>query len=140
VTPYQLLHEADRVLGSVVPGTAGRWPRACAWLIRLALEGALDSYWEQVQPEAASCGMRAQLLLLPSYAGPDTARRARESWTGLARAAHHHPYELAPTAAELRGWHTLVTQLVAELGVSRVEPRVGSQAGPPVRFPSWLSR
>ena len=62
--------------------------------------------------------MRAQLLLLPEYAGPDTARRAREAWTGLARAAHHHPYELAPTAAELRSWHTLVADLVAELAPS----------------------
>ena len=27
---------------------------------------------------------------------------AREAWRGLAGAAHHHVYELAPTAAELR--------------------------------------
>jgi len=39
---------------------------------------------------------------------------AREAWLGLAGAAHHHAYELAPNASELRGWHTAVTQL-AEL-------------------------
>ena len=30
---------------------------------------------------------------------------------GLAGAAHHHAYELAPTAAELRGWHSSVGRL-----------------------------
>jgi hypothetical protein len=115
MTPGVLLGEADRLLTTVVPGTRGRWPRACAWLIRLALEQALDDYWARVLPEAAKCGMRAQLLLLPSYAGTAIAERAREAWGGLARAAHHHAYELAPTAAELRGWHALVTQLNADL-------------------------
>jgi hypothetical protein len=47
--------------------------------------------------------MRAQLLLLPQFTDPGTV--ARESWLGLSRAAHHHAYELAPTAGELRNWH-----------------------------------
>jgi hypothetical protein len=33
----------------------------------------------------------------------------------LPGAAHHHAYELAPTAAELRTWHSEVTQLAALL-------------------------
>ena len=119
MTPESLLAEADRLLVAVVPGTRGRWPRACAWLIRLALEQALDRYWASVLPEAAACGMRAQLLLLPAYAPGETARRAREAWTGLARATHHHPYELAPTAAELRTWHDQVTNLLVDLAASR---------------------
>jgi len=120
MTPEQLLAEADRLLTTVVPGTRGCWPRACAWLIRLSLETALDQYWAQVLPAAASCGMRAQLLLLPAYASSDIAQRARQAWTGLARAAHHHAYDLAPTAAELRGWHETVSQLVADLVVPAV--------------------
>jgi hypothetical protein len=115
VTPADLLTQADRLLNTVIPGTQGCWPRACAWLIRLALEETLDQYWANVLPEAASCPMRAQLLLLPAYADIGTAQRAREAWTGLARAAHHHAYDLAPTAAELRTWHTLVSQLTIEL-------------------------
>jgi hypothetical protein len=136
VTPDDMLAEADRLLTSAVPGGEGRWPRACAWLIRLALESALDGYWAAVQPEVASCGMRPQLLLLPAYAGPDIAQRARETWTGLARAAHHHPYELAPTAAELRSWHTAVSRLVSDLTAApraRVPaPPVGRTSAEPV--------
>jgi hypothetical protein len=33
----------------------------------------------------------------------------------LSRAGHHHAYELAPTAGELRGWQTGVHAVVAEL-------------------------
>ena len=66
--------------------------------------------------------MRLQLLLLPLYAGSgpastdaasasDAVSLAREAWLGLAGAAHHHAYELAPNASELRGWHTSVSQL-----------------------------
>jgi len=116
VTPRELLDEADRLLSAVVPGTRGRWPRACAWLIRLALERALDDFWARALPEAATCGMRAQLLLLPRYAGAATADEARQAWLGLARATHHHAYDLAPTAAELRRWHGHVRALTERLG------------------------
>jgi len=34
----------------------------------------------------------------------------------LSSACHYHPYELAPTAAELTGWIDDVEALVAELG------------------------
>ena len=115
MTPQQLLNEADQLLTRPTAGTHGRWPRACAWLIRLALEKHSTSTGRGILPEAALCPMRPQLLLLPSYAGASIAERARDAWTGLSRAAHHHAYELAPTAAELRSWHTAVTQLVRDL-------------------------
>jgi hypothetical protein len=114
--PQELLAQADRLLTTVIPGTRGRWPRACAWLTRLALERALDDFWARKLPEAADCGMRPQLLLLPRYAGQGTADKARAAWFGLARASHHHAYDLAPTAAELRRWHELVTSVVTDLG------------------------
>jgi hypothetical protein len=117
-----LLDAADQMLRSPVPGLGNLWPRACALLIRTALELTLDRYWARVLPEAAYCGMRQQLLLLPLYAGGlydspgdlDAVSLAREAWLGLAGAAHHHAYELAPNASELRSWHTAVSQL-AEL-------------------------
>lgn len=64
--------------------------------------------------------MRQQLLLLPQYArasseAADAASLAREAWLGLAGAAHHHVYELAPTAQELRRWHTAVNRLTVLL-------------------------
>jgi len=99
------------------------WPRVCALLIRLALERSLDRYWARVLPEGAEVGMRQQLLLLPQYAyssseAADAASLAREAWLGLAGAAHHHLYELAPTAEELRRWHTAVSRLIAVLNES----------------------
>lgn len=115
MTPEDLLGEAERLLTTVVPGTRGRWPHACAWLIRLALEQSLDQFWARTLPEAAECGMRPQLLLLPRYAGQATAGHARDAWMGLARATHHHVYDLAPTAAELRRWHDLVAEIAADL-------------------------
>lgn len=118
MTPDELLAEADRLLASVVPGTRGRWPRACAWLIRLALEEGLDEYWSRVLPQAVNCGVRPQLLMLPQYADASTAAQAAEAWYGLARATHHHAYDLAPTAAELRRWHELARTVTAQLSTA----------------------
>jgi hypothetical protein len=117
VTPEELLAAADQLLTSPIPGVGAQWPRACALLTRLALEMTLDRFWARVLPSAASCGMRQQLLLLPLYTAdrPATPGLAREAWLGLAGAAHHHAYELAPTAAELRTWHTKVTELAGLL-------------------------
>ena len=114
----ELLDETDRLLTTVVSGTRGRWPRACAVLTRLALEKSLDDFWAARLPGAKSCSMRAQLLLLPRYAGAEVAAAARDAWFGLARAAHHHAYELAPTAAELRTWHDLVSTISTDLAES----------------------
>jgi hypothetical protein len=118
MTPAELLAAADRLLGTVVPGTRGLWPRACAWLTRLALEQALDNFWARKLPEAVNCGMRPQLLLLPRYVAQTTANDARVAWYALARASHHHAYDLAPTAAELRRWHDLVSSVVADLSTT----------------------
>jgi hypothetical protein len=113
----ELLAAADQLLTSPVPGVGAQWPRACALLIRLALEMTLDRFWVRALPSAAGCGMRQQLLLLPLYTAdlPMAPVLAREAWLGLAGAAHHHAYELAPTAAELRRWHGAVSDLAAML-------------------------
>ena len=42
VTPEELLAAADQLLASPVPGAGAQWPRACALLIRLALEMTLS--------------------------------------------------------------------------------------------------
>jgi hypothetical protein len=132
ITPEGLLDSADQLLTSHVPGLGVLWPRVCALLIRLALERSLDQYWARVLPAGAECGMRQQLLILPQFAGgslatgaPDAASLAREAWLGLAGAAHHHAYELAPTAAELRSWHTAVSQLVVLLAAPPEAPSGG---------------
>lgn len=117
VSPAELLTAAERLLTAPVPGIDASWPRVCALLIRLALEMTLDRFWARVLPEAVGCGMRPQLLLLPLYTAdrPAATSLAREAWLGLAGAAHHHAYELAPTAAELRTWHMGVEELAGLL-------------------------
>jgi hypothetical protein len=79
----------DHPLTTPVPGIGAQWPRACALLIRLALEMTLDRFWARVLPAAASCGMRQQLLLLPLYIAdlPTASGLAREAWLGLAGGA-----------------------------------------------------
>ena len=120
ITPEELLDLADQMLTARVRGIGSLWPRVCALLIRLALERSLDRFWARVLPEGAEVGMRQQLLLLPQYArssseAADAASLAREAWLGLAGAAHHHLYELAPTAEELRRWLTAVNRLTVLL-------------------------
>jgi hypothetical protein len=135
IEPEKLLDSADQMLTSTVPGLGSMWPRVCALLIRLALEHSLDQFWARVLPEGAECGMRQQLLLLPWYTrssseAADAASLAREAWLGLAGAAHHHAYELAPTAQELRRWHTAVhrlTVLLAEEAPPAISVAVGQQ-------------
>lgn len=57
-TPQRCLAAADQLLRGAGPlgaqaVDAGWWPRACACLIRLALECGVDGYWRRVRPTAA---------------------------------------------------------------------------------------
>lgn len=121
VDPVRCLKAADEMLrGAGVLGTIaladGWWPKACACLIRLALEGGLDAFWHHVSPPVAKCGSwRTKLLMLRKRVNREIARRASFAWATLSRATHHHCYEMAPTAAELRRLHSEVTVLLAEL-------------------------
>lgn len=113
--PRRRLAVADQLLHD--PGLIedGAWPRACTWLIRLALEQAMDDYWNRCRPELAEVSRRAQLLTLTRTVDPDLGLRCTQLWYALSRAAHHHAYELAPTATELRGWHRDVYTAAASL-------------------------
>ena len=107
------LGNAETLLRGPRSNTRGLWPRACAWLLRLALESALDAYWARVEPSVASCrSRRAQLLVLERYVGRDTAKRVAYLWWALSRVSHHSSYELAPTGNELRRLHTDVIAVV----------------------------
>ncbi len=117
-----LMDTADRLLAHVVTGTRGVWPRAVAFAVRGALELELDAYWQRMQPEVANVPMRSQLLLLRSYAGADVAADAVEAWHALSRACHHHAYELAPTAQELRRWLQQVRSVSQALARERSRP------------------
>ncbi len=122
----ELLVTADRLLREVVPRTRGLWPRTVAMIVRAALELDLDDFWRRVQPEVVAASRRSQFLLLPTYADQQIARRAADAWYDLSRATHHHAYELAPTAQELRGWFRAAEEVRAGFN-SRAEGR--SRAG-----------
>jgi hypothetical protein len=119
-SPQRLLEAADRML-SLPPNqtddewVSGQWSHDCAQLIRQALVVALDGYWRRVAPLAASCSVRAQLLLLPQFADVGTVLLANESWTGLTRAMERQNRELDPAVTELRNWHSDVSAVTIAL-------------------------
>ncbi|HXB57542.1 MAG TPA: hypothetical protein VN461_22460 [Vicinamibacteria bacterium] len=114
-TSRVVLSLARGMLARVDPDTAGLWPRASALLACRALEVTVNRLWERRTLDLQGCPMRVQLICLRTYLGDaDLAARAGHAWSALSRACHHHPYELAPTAAELRGWLAVVEELIHE--------------------------
>jgi hypothetical protein len=106
VTPEELLAAACSLVERPDAATAGVWPRAAALLARQAIELGFAGLWA-ANPAAAAlagCPMRSQLLCLNAYLDQDVAARAAYLSAALSRACHYHPYELAPTAAELTRW------------------------------------
>lgn len=123
MTPELLLAAARNLVERPDAATAGVWPRAAALLARQALEAAMAALWG-ARPQAAGLAgspMRSQLLCLTAFLDRDTATRAAYLFAALSRACHYHPYELAPTAAELTRWLSETGQLV-----TLIQNRVGS--------------
>lgn len=118
--PQNCLEAADQLLSSAVRGTRGAWPRACAWLLRLALEAAMDDYWRRCHPEVLPMRARSpQFLILDRYAGRPIAARAGYAWSALSRAGHHHCYELGLTVGELRLLRQTVATIVSDLAAAQ---------------------
>lgn len=114
MTAPELAALARSVLASSPDSLTGRWPRAVALLTRQALEAAMDLLWARREPALAECSARAQLLCLSSYLGDkELAERAAWTWWALSQACHFHPYELAPTTAELEHLLSTVEQVAA---------------------------
>jgi hypothetical protein len=114
MTPDRCLDAADGLLRGGPSGVW--WPKVCACLIRLALELAIEQYWLKTSPAVAACGaQRTRLLMLRRRSGQELARRAAFAWVTLSNATHHHCYDTAPTAGELRRLHTEVSLLAARL-------------------------
>ncbi|MFE3451601.1 hypothetical protein ACFXJ8_22025 [Nonomuraea sp. NPDC059194] len=108
----RLLDDADRLLRTMGQGL---WPRATAFLLRMALEAALADFWERTQPGVRDCDMNAQLLCLTVYRDQNTVRLAVRAWSALSAACRYHGYELSPTAGELRALHSEVGMLATRL-------------------------
>jgi len=124
MTPDDLLAAANGLMQCPDTLITGIWPRAAALLARRALEAAMAELWAANRQAAAmaGCTMRSQLLCLTAYLDPGTARRAAYLFAALSRACHYHPYELAPTAAELNGWLDQAAQLVTQLHAASTAP------------------
>ena len=118
MTPADLLAAARDLLEHPALGSVGGWPRAVALLTRQALEKALDEFWAASPARAglAACSNKTQLTCLPAYLQPAIARQINYVWAALSSACHYHPYNLAPTAAELYGWIGAVTTLLTVIG------------------------
>jgi hypothetical protein len=102
--PSELLALSRSLLSRGDPSTAGLWPRAAALLARQALELALDRYWAARGVPLDACPTLPQLICLAGFADDaGLAGRVRHAWNALSDACHHHAYELAPTAEELKG-------------------------------------
>jgi hypothetical protein len=118
VTPAQVV-AAARVLVVRADGSAAQvWPRVGAFLARQALEESLAALWHRSTTMHSVLGrsMRTQLTCLRFTVPDDLARDVAMTWAALSRACHYHPYELAPTAAELDGWFGAVDRLMVRLG------------------------
>jgi hypothetical protein len=130
VTPSGLLGAALDLLERPATDPVGGWPRAVALLTRQALEQALDEFWQSSPATAGmtGCTMKTQLTCLHCNLEPDLAREIGYIWAALSNACHYHPYDLAPTAAELCGWIDAVATLLATInaatpGVNQSDPR-----------------
>ncbi len=105
MSPLRILTAAEALIKSPAGSSVGLWPRTAAALGRQAIEGALRQYWHLREPGLERCSTHAQLLCLVVYfRDRDLARQTSAIWSALSRACHHHPYELNPTADELRAW------------------------------------
>jgi hypothetical protein len=90
---------------AVASSTAGLGPRTAAVLARQALEDAVDARWAADPVTAPMCNatMWSKLTCLPAYLDKQIAHQVAFAYAALSRACHYHPYEGAPTVAELSG-------------------------------------
>ena len=117
MTPHELLAAAKALMQRPDAPAAGIWPRAAALLARQAIEVAMAELWASQRQAADLSGssMRSQVLCLTAYLDHGTAHRAAYLLAALSEACHYHPYELAPTAAELVGWLDETAQIVTRM-------------------------
>jgi len=117
MTPADVLAAARDLLERHAPARAGGWQRAVALLTRQALEQGIEEFWA-TDPATAGlreATMKTQLTCLPEYLRPRLAREISYVWAALSSACHYHPYDLAPTGAELAGWIDTVAALLAAI-------------------------
>lgn len=111
----QLLAAARIAVENPDAGLDDAWPRAAALLTRQALETAIAARLVDRIPEVDGLPMRVKLACLLELTEPSDAHEAAWLWGRLSTACHHHPYDLAPTGAELTEWINRTAALVAAI-------------------------
>jgi hypothetical protein len=99
-----LLATAESILDGGVRINGGLQARAAALLARQALEQALAEFWDRRSPGVQRCRTRTQIQCLSAYLEGEPVGAAATAWNHLSETCHHHPYDVAPSAAELRAW------------------------------------
>lgn len=132
-TSTSLLQQASAVLEESTPNSN----RAACWIARAALENAIDDLLEMKGRSAPGATMRSKLTLLQVAFGreDELPARAEYVWSRLSQTCHHHAFELAPTAIEVRHLIQLARTLVNEASAVSVEPTfaTGETATMPAR-------
>lgn len=110
-----LLEQASAVLQEATAHSN----RAACWIARAGLESAVDGLLETKHRSAPEATMRSKLTVLQVVFEQDNelATRADYAWVRLSQACHHHAFELAPTATEVRHLIQLVEALVHDAPV-----------------------
>lgn len=111
----QLLAAARIAVENPDAGLDDAWPRAAALLTRQALEAAIAARLVNRIPEVDGLSMRVELACLLELTDPADAHEAAWLWGRLSTACHHHPYDLAPTGAELSEWIDRTAAFVAAI-------------------------
>lgn len=99
-----LLAAAESVLDGGLRVGGGLQSRAAALLARQALEQALVEFWLRRSPGVQRCRTRTQIQCLSAYLDAEPVAAAATAWSRLSETCHHHPYDVAPSAAELKAW------------------------------------
>ena len=104
-----LLIDAEAILRGSTHLPRNHTTRAAAWLARTALELLVIARLDARGVDARRATMRSQLSCL-RILDPEFAGEAGIIWVGLSRCCHHHAYELAPSAAEVKHHLDLLRQ------------------------------
>ena len=115
-SPVQVLGVAEAACGATGGGFGGSWARAASFLIRQALEDAVEHVFSGPLAGVRACPVSTQLICLRREIDPELAGEVHAAWSQLSTACHAHPYELDPTLAELRCWIDVVRRLLAVTG------------------------
>lgn len=115
VTPGERLEAAEGFLERPSAAMAGLWPRACAVLIRQALEGAVSEVLRVRLPGSQAANRRVQFLCLGRALGDrGRARELGYVWGRISEVLHQGAGGLPPSEVQLRGWLERARGLVVE--------------------------